>query len=54
MPDIQINIIAIVIAVVANFFLGFAWYSVLFGRMWATEMGYNFDENQKSQRCSKL
>ena len=30
---------AILVAVVANFFVGYIWYSVLFGKTWATEMG---------------
>ena len=47
MPDIQINILAIVIAVVANFILGFLWYTPLFGKAWAIEMG--FDPNEKPE-----
>jgi len=44
-PNIHINMIAVVIAVVANFILGFIWYSPLFGKAWAKEMG--FDLTQK-------
>lgn len=43
----QINIIAILIAVVANFFLGFIWYTPLFGKIWAKEMGYNENNQPK-------
>lgn len=39
--EIQINYLAIVVAVVANFFLGFIWYTPLFGKAWAKEMGYD-------------
>ena len=39
MPNIEINYLAIVIAVVANFLLGFVWYTPLFGKAWAKEMG---------------
>jgi len=47
MPDIQINYMAIGIAVVATFILGFIWYTPLFGKLWAKEMG--FDPNEKPQ-----
>ena len=45
MPNIEINYVAIAIAVVANFLLGFLWYTPLFGKAWAKEMG--FDMTQK-------
>ena len=45
MEGIQINYIAVLIAVVVNFFLGFIWYTPLFGKAWAREMG--FDPNAK-------
>lgn len=41
MPDIQINFVAILIVVVANFFIGFLWYTPLFGKAWAKEMGFD-------------
>jgi hypothetical protein len=41
MPTIEINYLAIAIAVVANFFLGFLWYTPLFGKTWAKEMGFD-------------
>lgn len=44
MPNIHINILAIIIAVVANFVLGFLWYTPIFGRIWGKEMGFNMDE----------
>lgn len=51
MPDIKINFLAILIAVVANFFLGFLWYTPLFGKVWAREMGY--DTTDKSKNANK-
>jgi len=45
MPNIEINYVAIVIAVVANFLVGFLWYTPLFGKAWVKEMG--FDMTQK-------
>ncbi len=44
MPDIQVNILAVIIAVVANFIFGFIWYTPLFGKVWAKEMGFDPDE----------
>ena len=37
-PDIHINMIAILVAVVANFIFGALWYMPLFGKAWAREM----------------
>jgi MFS family permease len=44
--ELKINIIAILVAVVANFLLGFVWYTPLFGKIWGREMGY--DPNVKA------
>ena len=43
-PNIQIDFIAVAIAVTACFFFGFLWFTVLFGKAWAIEMGFNPDE----------
>ena len=53
MPNIQINILAVLIAVVANFVLGFLWYGKLFGRPWAAEMGYSMDEKPPASEMIK-
>jgi len=37
MEEMHINMVAIVVAVVANFILGFLWYTPLFGKAWARE-----------------
>jgi hypothetical protein len=42
METIQINFTAVLVAVVANFFLGFLWYTPLFGKAWAKEVGIDF------------
>lgn len=39
--EMNINFIAILVAVVANFILGFIWYTPLFGKAWANEMGFD-------------
>lgn len=38
---LEINYLAVVIATVANFFIGFIWYTPLFGKAWAKELGIN-------------
>jgi hypothetical protein len=43
--ELQINMAAVLVAVVVNFFLGFIWYTPLFGKVWGREMGY--DPNMK-------
>ena len=45
MEEMHINMMAILVAVAANFVLGFIWYTPLFGKAWAREMG--FDTNIK-------
>ena len=53
MEGIQINFVAILIVVVANFVLGFLWYTPLFGKIWGREMGYDMNEKPKSSEMSK-
>lgn len=43
--EIKINFIAIGVAVIANFVLGYLWYTPIFGKVWGKEMGY--DPNMK-------
>lgn len=52
MPEFQINFIAIGLAVLANFFLSFIWYTVLFRKPWAQEMG--FDLNEKPEKNAMI
>ena len=42
--EIQINWLAILVAVVANFILGFLWYTPLFGKVWGKEMGMDMTQ----------
>ncbi len=46
--SIQINFMAIAVAVVANFILGFLWYTPLFGKRWGKEMGYDMNNKPKT------
>ncbi len=41
MEGIHINYVAIVVAVVVNFIVGFIWYTPLFGKVWAKENGFD-------------
>jgi hypothetical protein len=38
---LRINFIAVIVAVVINFILGFIWYASLFAKAWTKEMGYD-------------
>ena len=53
MESININILAVVIAVVANFIFGFLWYTPLFGKAWAHEMGFDSNQKPKSSEMAK-
>jgi hypothetical protein len=39
--ELKVNIVAVLVAVTANFVLGFVWYAVLFASIWGKEMGYD-------------
>ena len=39
--DLNINMLAVLLAVVANFILGFLWYTPLFGNAWAKELRFD-------------
>lgn len=41
MPDIPLNPLALLVATVAGFFLSYFWYTPLFGKAWAKEMGFD-------------
>jgi hypothetical protein len=53
MEEIRINFIAIIIAVVANFILGYIWYTPLFGKTWGKHMGFDMNEKPKSSEMLK-
>jgi len=46
--EFKINMVAVLVAVVINFVLGFLWYTPLFGKIWGKEMGY--DPNMKPDK----
>jgi hypothetical protein len=51
--EIQINYAAVVVAVVANFFLGFLWYTPLFGKAWAKENNFDLTVKPKSGEIAR-
>lgn len=50
--DFKINMLAVLVAVVANFVLGFLWYTTLFAKIWGKEMGY--DPNMRPDKKTML
>ncbi|MBK7711916.1 MAG: DUF1761 domain-containing protein [Bacteroidales bacterium] len=52
--EIKVNILAILVAVVVNFFLGFIWYTPLFGKTWGKEMGYDPDMKPEKSNVQGL
>lgn len=53
MPDIQINFVSLLVATVAGFFLSYVWYTPLFGKVWAKEMGFDAAEVQPTPALIK-
>jgi len=49
----NINFMAILVAVVANFVLGFLWYTPLFGKAWAKEMKMDTSRKPTSGELAK-
>ncbi len=39
--EFEINYVAVIVATVVNFILGFIWYTPLFGKTWGKEMGFD-------------
>jgi hypothetical protein len=50
--ELKINIVAVLVAVAANFALGFVWYAALFAKVWGKEMGY--DPNMRPDKKTML
>lgn len=51
--EFKINYVAIVIAVIANFILGYLWYTPIFGKIWAKEMGFKTGNEPKQSEFIK-
>jgi len=50
--ELKVNFIAVVVAVVINFIIGFAWYAALFAKSWTKEMGY--DPNMRPDKKAMI
>jgi hypothetical protein len=53
MEEMNINMVAILVAVVANFIFGFIWYTPLFGRAWGKEMGFDLNVKPPASELAK-
>ena len=53
MEELNISMTAILVTVVANFILGFVWYTPLFGKAWAKEMGVDTNVKPPSGALAK-
>lgn len=51
--EMNLNYTAILIAVVANFIVGFIWYTPLFGKAWAKETGLDTSVKPTSGEMAK-
>ena len=51
--DIHINYLAVLVAGVAYFMIGFLWYSVIFGKIWTKLMGFDKLDKKKQAALKK-
>jgi hypothetical protein len=49
----EINYLAVFVATIATFIVGFVWYTPLFGKAWGKEMGFNMDRKPTSGELMK-
>lgn len=45
----EINFVAVGLAALSAFFLGFVWYTIIFAKPWQKEIGLKLDPNQPVQ-----
>ena len=51
MLDVDINYVAVLVTAIISMILGAIWYSpMLFGKMWAKEMGWSEKDMEKKQK----
>lgn len=48
MNELNLSFAAIAVATLANFFVGFLWYSVIFRKAWVAEMKIPMDQKPSS------
>lgn len=52
-PQININVLAIILSMVSGVVFGFLWYGPLLGKKWAHLMGFNSAQKPDSQKMRK-
>ncbi len=52
--EFNINIFAVLTAVVVNFVFGFIWYTPMFGKIWGREMGDDSSVIPPRAKCLKV
>lgn len=50
----NVNFLAVLVATIAAFFLGFVWYSFLFGKRWMKELGFSEEELKKGANMGMI
>src|SRR5690554_6789952 len=45
----EVNLVAVLLAAVASIVIGFIWYGPLFGKMWASMMGWSAKDMEKKK-----
>ena len=50
---LQINVVAVLVATVVTFILGFFWYAKLFAKPWMKEMGYDLNMRPDGKTMAK-
>ena len=53
MPDIPLNAASLLACTIAGFFLSYVWYTPLFGKAWAKEMGFDPAEQPPTPKLVK-
>lgn len=53
MTQVYVNYFAILVAAVANMFLGFVWYGPLFGKQWIALMGWSKEQIESGKEKMK-
>jgi hypothetical protein len=51
--EIHINYLAVLVATIATFIVGFVWYTPLFGKAWGKEMGFDMSRKPTSGELTK-
>jgi hypothetical protein len=50
----SLNLFAVIVATIAAFFLGFVWYTFLFGRRWMKELGVTEEDLKKGANMGMI